>query len=596
MQKRLLVVVLSLVALLALAPAALASLPANPRVENENLFEGNAKPGGELILGLTSGSPKSFNYYGVIDSSAYIILPNILSPLVDVNPVTQELEPGLAEKWDFSADGKTVTFLLRKGVKWSDGKPFTADDVLFTMQNAVMNPNAEGNEVDRFTIGGKKVEWVKVNASTVKAILPAPYGAFLRVVSHALMLPRHKLADKAEGTNPALPPGSFNKAWTTNTNPKDIVGTGPFMLEQYIVDQKVILKKNPNFWKVDAKRRQLPYVNKLVYLIVQNEQVALAKFQAGEIDRLVISGRDYPTIKKEELKGAPYMVLKGTPVNPTPSPTHLAFNFDIKDEGLREVFRNLKFRQAMAYAIDRDRIIDQIYNTLAIPSGMPVLPSNKAFFNQEIEKYRINFDLKKAAALLDEIGVKDTNNDGVRELPNGKPLEFTLTAAVDLQDHSDIATLLKDNLEKIGVKVNLQLVKFSLAFDKALSGEFEAMLLAFGNQPDPQLRKAIWQPGRPLYYWHLSTMKGKEQIPVFEEMYDWEKKIYEDFEKGEVTMSPATRKAYYDDWQLQNARNLPVIFITKGMDVVAVQKSVGNVFLQKNGVITGLSNWTVYKK
>jgi peptide/nickel transport system substrate-binding protein len=149
-------------------------------------------------------------------------------------------------------------------------------------------------------------------------------------------------------------------------------------------------------------------------------------------------------------------------------------------------------------------------------------------------------------------------------------------------------------MEEVGLKVNLNLIKGSLVFDKALAGEFESMVMAFGNQPDPQFRKAIWQPGRALYYWHLSTMSEDGQ-PVMENMFDWEKEIFEMFEKGQVTMEHPERREYYDRWQLINAQKLPVIFITKGMDLYSVQDDVGNYFVNDDGVIVNI-NYTVFKK
>ncbi|MBE3574023.1 MAG: ABC transporter substrate-binding protein [Firmicutes bacterium] len=566
-----------------------------PKKAPSILFQQIGKPGGTLTLRL-GASPKSFNFYGVIDSSAYtIMMGNVLEPLVEANPVTQVLEPALASSWDVSKDGKTVVFHLRPGVKWSDGVPFTADDVVFTMENVLMDPNAEGNSVDRFTIGGKQVHWYKVDEHTVKAVLPQPYGAFLQVLSQAMMVPKHKLAEYVYPLNPKLKPGAINNAWTTNWNLKDIVGTGPFQLAEYTVDQKVVLTRNPYYWKVDPKGNRLPYVDKLVYLIVPDDQVALAMFKAGQIDRMVISGQDYPMLKKEELAGGDIRVFRGQPVQNTPSPLHVAFNFDEPNPALRAVFRDLRFREAVDYAINRSRIIDEIYNGLAIESGViGVQRTNKAFYNPAIEKMRHPYDLKKAAELLDAMHLVDKNGDGVRELPNGEPLRFTLTAAVDIKEHQDTAVLIRDTLQKIGIKVDLQLIKFGLCFDKAMAGEFQAMILAFGDQPDPQLRKAIWQPGWPLYYWHRSTMTKDGKLNQ-EALLPWEKTLWQLFEQGETAMNPAARKKYYDEVQVLFMKELPVIFLVKGMDLSAVHKDVGNAFQTKDGV-TVWTNYTVFKK
>lgn len=585
--RRILLAVL-LVSLLAVTVSA--ELPENPLVMDPALFEEIGTRGGELVLGL-GASPRSFNFYGVVDGPSYTIIYNFLDPLVMENPATGEMIPGLAESWTVDESGTIVTFKLRD-VKWSDGTPFTADDVVFTLEHIVMNPNAEGNSADRFTLGGEPVLWKKIDDRTVEAILPVPYGAFTQVLSHALIYPKHKFESYIHALNPEVEKGSINKAWTLDTPLEDVVGTGTFVVSEYVVDQKIVLKPNPYSWKVDPEGNQLPYVDSLVYLIVQDPEVMMAKFRAGEIHQITPTGQSYPGLKQDELAGRPYRVLAGSPVDPTPSPPHLAFNWDVADEELQELFRNDAFRQAMEYTVDRERIIEDVYNTLAVIPGVPVLPANSAFYNPEIEDIMRPYDPQKAVELLAEIGIVEKN--GVLVLPSGKPLEITLTAAANQQANNDIAVILKSEWEEIGIKTHLQLISASLVGEKRQAGEFEAMIEAFGNQPDPQLRKAIWQPGRPLFYWHFSTM-DENQEPILGEMVEWERRVFDLFELGEVEMDPVARKALYDEWQVIFADKVPVIFIAKGMALTAVNDKIGNVFLKDDGRILS-TNYTMYLK
>lgn len=566
-----------------------AELPPNPKMENPIMFKETGKSGGELILALNA-SPRG----GAIDAAANIVGPYLRDPLVDDNPVTHELEPALAESWEVSEDGTEVIFHLRK-VKWSDGQPFTADDVVFHFTYIDMDPHNPGNQVSRYTINGKPITWEKVDEHTVKANLPEPYGAFFRVLTHSRIQPMHIVKDYVPHFNPKAEPGSTGKhMWNPDLPASTMVGTGSFRVASFASEQQVVLEKNPYSWRVDPEGNQLPYVDKLIYLIVPNVQVQQAKFMAGEIDYLVIEPSMYPTLKREEVAGAGFRVFRGEPVNPTPSPPHWSFNFDIKDAELREIFRDIRFREAMAKAIDYERIIDQIYNTLAIRSGMPVLPSNAAFFNPEIENYRHDYDLAETAAILEELGIVDRNGDGFRDFPSGTPFEFTLTTAVNIQAHNDMAAMLQNDLESIGVKVHLQLQDSSLVGDRALAGDFESMIHAYGNQPDPQLRKAIWQPGRALNYWHLSNMISASEVNL-DNMFDWEREIFDCFELGEVEMDQTLRKQYYDEWQVLMAKHLPVIFIVKGMDLSAAQNTLGNVFQTEQGV-TVFTPYTVFKK
>ena len=576
--------------LLVLAVLFTAMLMAAPFVEDSMLTpDPNPRMGGTLYLALT-GSPQSFNFYGTLDSNAYSVAGQMLTGLVEAHPVTSAIRPALAESWEVSEDNKEVTFHLRD-VKWSDGVPLTADDVIFTFEHFVMNPVARGNSVARFTIEAKPIEWVKVDDSTVKAILPAPYAAFFTVLSHAYIYPSHALESKIDKNRP----DSVNDVWLTNTPLNEIPANGPFMLSEYIIDQKVVMTKNPNYWKVDEYGNKLPYVDKIEYLVVSDAQVRLAKFMAGELDYMAVSGNDFPILKERELAGGPFRVFLAEPTQPTPSPIHIAFNFDVENPKLREVFRTTEFRQAMEYALDRERIIDEVYNGLAVLGGVPVLPSNKAFYNPKIEEIRRPFNLAEAARILDELGLKDNDGDGFREYPDGTKFEFVLTLQGSPQEYQDIAYIYSQDLQSIGVKVNLQILDSSLTGQMFGAGSFEAGIRAFGNQPDPQLRKAIWQPGTQLYYWHRTTRDPDTNLPIMENMLDWEKRVYELFEKGQVAMDPVERKSYYDEWQEIYAEYLPVIFVCKGMNLYAANKSLGNVEQNEEGLLS-YSSWTVFKK
>lgn len=559
-------------------------LPLETQQASEVLFAETGAYGGSYTLSLTA-APQSFNFCGVIDSAAYTVLGNVFEPLVGVNPVTYELEPALAASWE--TEGNTVTFSLRPGVTWHDGEPLTAADVVFTFEQLVMNPNARGNSTDRFTLGGKPVTWEAVDDLTVRANLPIPYGAFLRVVSNALIMPEHKLAEAVSGDA-----GAVNNVWTTGTPLTEIVGTGPFILDSYTPDQRVVLRRNEAYWQTDPDGNALPYVDALEYLVVPNSEVQTAQFIAGQIDTLAISGSQFPDLKEQELAGADFTVLRGQTLYG--SPPHWSFNWDAKDPELREAFRNETFRHAMAYVLDRKRIIEDVYNTLATPSGVGVAPVDKAFYNPAVEKTFVSQDLEQAAALLGELGYTDSDGDGIRELPSGKPFAFNLTTYVDSPTFTPIATILRSDLEKVGIRANLDLIQDNLVFERALAGSFESMVFAYGDQPDPQLRKDLWQPGRDLYYWHLSLVgNDKAKTPKLNEMTDWEREVFDIFEKAEKTPVQPERVKLYGRWQELYAEHLPVIFIAKEDQLAAVRNRVGNAFVRESGNISK-SNFTVF--
>lgn len=556
------------------------------------------KSGGTLRLALAS-TPESWLLYGSLDASAYtVIMGPLMSPLVEYHPVTYEIRPALAKSWTVSSDGKQVWFYLRDAF-WSDGRPITADDVIFTMEYFVMNKFARGNSVDRFTIPDEKgvnqpIKWTKINNKVVRADLPSPYGAFLTVLTAVYVYPKHKLEPLIDKKDLA----SVNKLWLTNVPPSEVVVNGPYKLSQVIVDQKIVLERNPYYWKRDPYGNQLPYFDRLEYLIIKDAELRLAKFIAGEIDYMTISAADYPRLKQLEVAGtAPYVLFASQPVGSTPSPVHISFNFDVANPKLREVFRKHEFRVAMEHALNRTRIIEEIYNGLAIPGGGLMLPTNKAFYNPKVEQLMRPFDLKKAASILDSLGLVDRNRDGFRDFPDGTRFEFTILVQNSPRDYQQIAYIFSEELQKIGVKTNLQILDSSVVGQMFGAGNFECGIRAFGNQPDPQLRKAIWQPGQQLYYWHYSTMNRQTNppSPVFEEMFDWEKRIWEIFEKAQIEMNARRRKALYDEWQELYYIYLPVIFVARQMNFFGAHKSLGNVTMSATGLPT-FTVWTAFRK
>ena len=558
------------------------------KVETASLF-GDPSPlyGGILRIPMSTG-PQSFNFYGTLDSAAYQVLYNILSPLVEINPVTNEIEPGLAKSWTISPDGKSIVFSLRE-VQWSDGEPFTADDVIFTFENFVLNQFAEGNSIARYTLGGEIVQFNKIDTMTFEAVLPETYGPFFLVLAAVLIYPEHKLADKINPDDP----GSVNNIWTTDTEPTEILSTGPFMLSDYVVDQKVALEANPYFWKVDPNGLVLPYVDALEYLILPNDEAHALKLSSGEIDYISrLDPGSFPAMKEQELNKGNITVYAAEPTKPTPSPLHIGFNFDNPNPELAELFSNVQFRRAMEHALNRDRIIEEVYNTLAVYSGVPVLPANTAFYNPEIEAIRRAYNLERAGDMLAELGL--ANRDGTLEFPSGNPVEFVITTQVNTLQ-ADAALIFAEDLKKLGIQADLQLLDASARSQKVFSGDFDVSLWAFGNQPDPQLRKAIWQPGNPLYYVHYSVMDAEERTPRPDKMSGWELEVYELFERGQVTMDPLERKEIYGRWQQIYAEQVPFIFIAKGMDVVAANSRVGN-FLQLDNGLVAYQNHTVFLK
>jgi peptide/nickel transport system substrate-binding protein len=538
------------------------------------------KVGGRLTMVL-GDSPQSLFYYGAIDNNLQALAAQLYDGLVEYNYQTYELEPALAERWTISKDGRVYTFFLRQGVKWHDGRELSADDVVFTYEQIVMNPEARGGDADAFTIGGQRAKFEKVNTYTVRLTLPKAAPAILQYMRLYIM-PKHKLLPfSVEG---GAAPAAINTAWPTTVDPSEVVGTGPFRLQGYVPGQKITLVRNPTYWKTDGTGARLPYLNQLELLIIRDPEQQVAQFQAGNVGQLNLTGAQFPDLKAREQAGAPFKVVSARAL--FGSPPHLAFNFDARDPELAKLFSDLRWRRAIQMAVNRQRIIEAVYNGLAELPGHGVAPISSWYF--DTRKFLGAFDLPAAARALDELGLR-MGPDGVRRLSDGRPLEFTLTYGTDSSVWPPIATILQNDLKQIGVRANLQGILSRTLLSTGLSGNFEALLLGFGDQPDPELRKPIWQPGGALYYWHRATQPPTPAgEPTFAAMQPWERQTFDIWEAAGTTVSRPQRKALYDQWQSLFAQNLPVIMIAKPTAVGAIYTRYGN-YVYSLGVIPGFN-------
>ncbi len=541
--------------------------------------------GGTLRLAVAS-APPTFFYYGDLSNDIKLFSQQIFDTLVEFDLENYELVAGLATSWDISEDGLVYTLHLRQGVTWHDGEPFTADDVVFTLNEIVANPETRAGDAAVFvqTVDGESVpvEVVALDDHTVQITLGAPSAAFLTQLRAFFIMPKHALLDfSQEGGADA---SAINDAWPTTGAPSDVIGTGPYRLTGYVAGQMVELQRSDSYWKVDEAGTRLPYIDTLQYLVITGTEAQTAQFLAGNLDQLNISGGQFPDFKSREVAGEPFSVIVSEAL--FGSPPHLAFNMSAADPDLQAVFSDAAFRRAMEYAVNRDRIIDDVYNGLATWPGTPTAPVNGAFYEDTTEIMH-GFDLDAAAAALDELGLTDTDGDGIRNISADRELEFTLTYGNDSATWTDIATILQNDFEQIGVRVNLQGIQSANLLGQGMSGDFEAIIVAIGNQPDPELRKPIWQPGGSLYYWHGATQPDDPADPPnFDAFFDFEHRLYEIFELGSTLADQEQRAELYREWQRINAEQALVIMIAKPANIAATYNNVHN-FVYSLGVIPG---------
>jgi peptide/nickel transport system substrate-binding protein len=524
------------------------------KVENPKVMEGEVgKYGGTLVWSVFGSGPKTFNLPISQETSSSVPLGFLFGGLTETNGVTTEVEPALAESWEFSEDGLVWTFHLRKGVTWFDGERFTADDVVFTYNDIIYNEDIAADMRDLLTIEGKRMKVEKVDDYTVRFTLPVPYAPLLRHLGTAIM-PKHILED-------AVKKGRYMTTWGVDTPPHKIIGTGPFMMKEYLPDDRIIFQRNPHYWKVDKEGNQLPYLDGMVMLIVPSIDTQLLKFQAGEIDLYGMRGEDYAILKPKEEEGN-FTITEG---GATFGSAFVILNWSHPDPIKFKWFNNSQFRKALAHAIDRQTFIDNVMYGFGVPQWSPVSPAVEAFYNPEVNKYP--YDLAKARNILQEAGfiLKDHKLYDA----DGHKIEFELFTNSGNNIREALGTLLADDLKKLGMTVHFRPLDFNLLVQKLTTkpqGDWDAIIIGLTGGVEPHGGANVWKSDGGLHSWNYDP----------ENRYDWERKVEELFNKGVQELDPGKRKLIYDQWQVIASEELPFLYTALATYLSAARNTLKN--------------------
>lgn len=543
------VAVALLVALLSVTAAAAATTQ-DPDVADIPI----GKRGGTLRYSSFGSGPKTFNYYLAKETSSTDVLGRVFEGLVTADGRTTEIIPALAKKWEYSEDGLVWTFYLRRGVQWHDGQELTADDVIFSY-DLVYDQNIPNNFRFGLTIDGKPLKYEKVDQYTVRFTLPRIYAPLSRSIGVPIM-PRHLLYD-------AWKADKFNEMWGIDTDPKKIVGTGPFRIVEYVPAQRIVYERNPNYWRLDKAGTQLPYLDRLEETIVESQDVELLKFRAGEIDYLA-PDRRYVADLQMEAASKGFRLING---GPTFGSEFIVFNQNpntIKQPKL-SWFTNKLFRQAVAYAVDKESIIDLAFAGLAQPQWSPIGPAAKVFHKPDVKQYP--YDLKKAQELLAEAGFRRGADGRLRDA-DGNLVEFDLLTNAGNRARETIGSLLKEDLTRLGIKVNFQPIDFNVLVRKLTETyDWDAIIIGLTGGPEPATGRNVWMSNGGLHMWY----PGQKQPAT-----DWEARIDFLFEEATKYLDNDVRRKYYNEFQDLVADQLPLIYTVNPEAWYAVYNYVKN--------------------
>ncbi len=529
------------------------------KVNYEEFTPKIGKEGGVLIRALSS-DPKTFNSALAQETSSTAVIGYLFRGLTKTNPKTLLPEPDLAERWEHNEDGTVWKIYLKKGLRWSDGKPFTADDVVFTYNQIYYNPNIPTSTRDILMIDGKPFKVRKVDDYTVEFQLPKPSAFFLDSIGVEI-LPKHKLEKFVKNNK-------FLQAWSVNTDPKELVGMGEYVIKKYVQGQYVIYERNPYFWEKDKTGQKLPYIKKIVSPIMSDPDYQLIKFLDGKIDYLSVRPVDLVEVIKKAKENKNITIYN---LGATPSTLFIVFNQNPKapiPKYKLKWFQNIKFRQAISYAINREKIIKVVYNGFAYPIYTAITPANKRLYDEEYyPKYP--FNLEKAKELLLSIGFKE-GKDGYLYDREGHRLEFTLTTNAGSKEREIIGIIVKEDLKKIGIKVNFALIDFNkLVNDLTESYNWEGVIIGLTGSKIPYFGQNVWLSSGSLHMWYPRQKKPAT---------DWEEKIDELFNKASTELNPEKRDMYYKEAFRIIGKKQPMIFLVAPETLLAVNNRLKNVF------------------
>jgi peptide/nickel transport system substrate-binding protein len=552
------------------------STPQPPQPGEEIQTTGNpvGRYGGTLVVAQRS-EPKTLNPVTAADAPSREVIGRMMADLIHINRGSQQTEPALAKSWSVSRDGRVFTLKLRRGLRFSDGQPFDADDVVFSFQ-LYLDEKIHSPQRDLLVVGGKPIEVAKLDGYTVRFTLAQPYAAAERLFDGLAMLPRHLLE------KPYLA-GNFAQAWPVGVAPAEIAGLGAFRLKSYVAGQRIVLERNPYYWKADRNQHRLPYLDELTFLFVGNEDAQALRFQAGDTDIISRVGAQNYALLAKDASARGYQLFD---LGPALEYNFLVFNLnDLKPpvadklKAQQSWFADARFRQAVSAAVDREAIVKLVYAGRGSPLWGNVSPSNKFWVDQSLPHPQRSLD--HAHDLLKSAGF--SWRDGGLLDPQGRAVKFSIVTSSSNTQRTKMATIVQDDLSKLGMNVQVVPLEFRALLDRVFQTyDYEVAVMGLGGgDADPNPEMNVWLSSGGTHLWHLGESKPAT---------DWEAHLDQCMQQQMVELNYKKRKSLYDQAQEIIAEDLPFVFLGTPDVLVGAKKNVANF---KPAVLEPSTLWNV---
>jgi peptide/nickel transport system substrate-binding protein len=505
-------------------------LPASPMVVN---VEKVGKYGGSLRRGLRG----SADHNGILR-----LVGN--QGLVRWNLAFTEVLPNVAERWDVNANSTEFTFHLRKGMKWSDGKPFTADDVVFSVEDCVKNADLYKSVPTPLVIAGKPGRAEKIDDATVKFTFESPYALFLEILAtplgqHPTLFAKHyasqfhpkynpNVADLAKAANLSGWPDLFRARNGDIEIPARWSNPEKPTLDPWVVKEpytggatRVVMERNPYFWQVDQAGNQLPYIDRLTFNISQDVESLMLDAISGRLDiqeRHIDTLQNKPTLSQNMQKGGYRLVEL---VASSSQQVQIYLNMTHKNQAMRDMFANKEFRQALSLGIDRKEIIDIVYLGQSVPWQAGPRPGHP-WEHKQLATQFTEHDPKKAGEILDRLGYNRKDAQGFRLRPDGQKVFFAIDVIPTLYpDAVDTLELVKRHWADIGVDIKVNTIERALYYTRGDSNDHDAAVWPGPGGLDPMMDPRDYfaqhpQGSRyaiPWTQWYVSNGKDGQEPP-----------------------------------------------------------------------------------
>jgi peptide/nickel transport system substrate-binding protein len=492
-----------------------------------------AQDGGELRFCLRS-EPKTFDPLKVDDDASGAIRYLTGGVLVRVNRQTQELEPGLAMSWKVSKDGRQISFRLRSGVSFSDGTPFSAQDVAYTIQQ-LMDPELHSPTGDSFRSGSGNVETKVISPTQISIRFPAPVAGLDRLFDYVAIL-------------------------SERSPKKEMAVLGPFMVADYKPGSTILLKRNPYYWKTDEQGRKLPYLDSIRLDIQPNRDVEMLRFKRGELD--LINSLDGEYFDKLAVTSPELVHDAGASLDSE----QLWFNEVAKSpipDYKKNWFRSAIFRRAISEAINREDLSRVVFHGHAQPAVGPFSPANKFWFNSKLKPQSYSPD--EALKQLQADGFRMEN--GALKDKDGNEVVFSIITNAGNKNRERMAVLIQDDLQKIGIHVNVVTLDFPSLIERVRhSFDYEAVLLGLTNVDlDPNGEMNVWLSSSANHQWN-----PQQKTPET----SWEAEIDRLMRAQASSSDVKKRKEAFDRVQEIVVEQEPFIFLINKNALSAVSTTV----------------------